>query len=59
MTDEANQFFHDLKKTFTSESLLQHFSSKLLIKIESNVLNSVVSFILFQLRDGKWHSITF
>ena len=59
MTDETNQFFHDLKKMFTSESLLQHFNPELFIKIESNVLNFVVSFILFQLHDDKWHSITF
>ena len=59
MTAEAKQFFHDLKKMFTSESLLQDFNPKLFIKIESNVLNFVVSFILFQLHDGKWHSIAF
>ena len=59
MTDETKQFFHDLKKMFTSESLLQHFNSKLFIKIESDVLNFVVSSILFQLHDDKWHSITF
>ena len=53
MTDETNQFFHDLKKMFTSESLLQHFNPELFIKIESNVLNFVVSFILFQLNDDK------
>ena len=59
MTDKTKQFFHDLKKMFTSKPLLQHFNSKLFIKIELNVLNFVVSFILFQLHDGKWHSITF
>ena len=59
MTDEARQFFHDLKKMFTSEPLLQHFNPKLLIKIKSNVLGFIISSILFQLHDGKWHSVTF
>ena len=59
MTDETRQFFHDLKKMFTSKSLLQHFNSKLIINIKLNLLNFVISFILFQLHDDKWRSITF
>ena len=53
MTDEAKQSFHDLKKIFTSKPLLQHFNPELFIKIKSNVLDFVVSFILFQLHDDK------
>ena len=59
MTDEARQFFHDLKKMFTSESLLRHFNPELPIKIKSDVLGFAVSSILSQLHDGKWHSVVF
>jgi hypothetical protein len=60
MTQEAKNAFTELKKHFTTASVLVHFDLTKKIWIEPNVSGFAVAAILTQLQEnGQWHSVAY
>jgi hypothetical protein len=57
----AKKSFEKLRQTFFTTSLFRHFDSNRKIKFETNVLNFVISEIIFQLIEmiEQWHFIIY
>ena len=51
LISETKKAFEKLKIIFTIASILRHFNSELLIRIETNTSNYVIDDILSQLHD--------
>ena len=60
LTSEAYEFFKHLRETFLKASILQHFDSNKLIRVETDVSNKVIKEILCQSNDkNHWHSVVY